>query len=103
MDLQARFDYLCHKLLDVAGSKLAPKSLDRTIPTLAVIQTDLGNVFIKRTQYGLHVSKPDYSGFFTIYQRLPGCDTAAVWDEADAAWLIPMIEQRIPLDLLAEL
>jgi len=97
---QARFDYLCRKLLLHFGNDLYPES--RLDARLAAFVTPDGKVFVKRTEAGLHVSSPDYDLGWCIYHILTLSDEVARWDQDEANKAAPFLEQKLALDLLAD-
>ena len=95
---QARFDYLCHRLLNLNGNNLT----GRPGVWLTSLKTSEGTVYIKQTPKGMHVSTPNYLNGWTIYERkTPG--TIVHWFPDRAAEIVPLLEKKLALDLLADI
>lgn len=101
MTTQSRFLYLCRKLLELHGNNLYPQSGSKKA-RLAAVQTPDGKVYVKESDLTFHVSSPGYDDMWSIYHRT--CETdAVIWNRGAAAEVVPYLEEKLALDLLADI
>ncbi len=106
-ELQTEFERLVRRLLKRDGNDLYP-SRDEHYARLVGVMTPEGKVYIKETVAGLHVSTPNYGRdknrrLWSVYHWERDSGRVLSWDPDEARKVMPYLERRLVLDLLAEL